>query len=86
MLQQAHADLDELDAAVRRIDDGTYGVCERCAAPDRPRRGSRPGRLLAAASGALRSGDPAGSGDEQAGAELGFLEIDELAVAFGPPT
>jgi hypothetical protein len=29
--------------------------------------------------------DVAGSGDEQAGAKLCCVEIDEAAVAFGPP-
>ena len=38
VLRQATADLDELDAAVRRVDDGTYGVCERCGRPIAPAR------------------------------------------------
>ena len=38
VLRQATADLDELDAAVRRVDEGTYGVCERCGLPIAPAR------------------------------------------------
>lgn len=38
VLKQATADLDELDAAVRRVDEGTYGVCERCGLPIAPAR------------------------------------------------
>lgn len=32
------AQLREIDAALRRIDDGSYGDCERCDAPINPRR------------------------------------------------
>ena len=32
------AQLREIDAAMRRIDDGNYGDCERCEAPINPRR------------------------------------------------
>jgi DnaK suppressor protein len=38
LLKQATADLDELDEAVRRVDEGTYGVCERCGRPIAPAR------------------------------------------------
>jgi len=38
VLRQATADLDELDAAVRRVDEGTYGACERCRRPIAPAR------------------------------------------------
>jgi RNA polymerase-binding transcription factor DksA len=30
LVQQAHLHLAEIDAAVERLDAGTYGVCERC--------------------------------------------------------
>ena len=30
---QAERHLVELDAALARVEDGTYGVCERCGAP-----------------------------------------------------
>jgi DnaK suppressor protein len=30
--------LREIDAALRRIDDGSYGDCERCEEPINPRR------------------------------------------------
>ncbi len=33
MLKQAHADLDDLDRAARRIATGAYGSCERCGGP-----------------------------------------------------
>ncbi|MFL5955150.1 MAG: TraR/DksA family transcriptional regulator [Gaiellaceae bacterium] len=29
----AHQTLDEIDAALKRIDDGTYGICEVCGKP-----------------------------------------------------
>ena len=32
------AQLREIDAALRRIDDGSYGDCERCEEPINPRR------------------------------------------------
>ena len=33
VLDQARRHLDELDEALARLDDGTYGVCVRCGAP-----------------------------------------------------
>jgi len=30
LVQQAEAHLDEIDAALARLDDGTYGVCAVC--------------------------------------------------------
>ncbi|MFG2828279.1 TraR/DksA family transcriptional regulator [Streptomyces sp. NPDC048434] len=33
VLKQAHADLDDLDRAARRIAAGTYSTCERCGGP-----------------------------------------------------
>lgn len=30
LLEDARRDLEELDAAERRLDAGTYGVCEKC--------------------------------------------------------
>ncbi|QYJ03248.1 TraR/DksA family transcriptional regulator [Nocardioides panacisoli] len=30
VIEQTRRHLDELDAAVARVDAGTYGVCERC--------------------------------------------------------
>jgi RNA polymerase-binding transcription factor len=33
MLEQARLDLGKLDRAERRIEDGTYGTCERCRKP-----------------------------------------------------
>lgn len=33
LVQQAEAHLDEIDAALARIDDGTYGVCAVCGQP-----------------------------------------------------
>ncbi|KQY59563.1 DNA-binding protein [Aeromicrobium sp. Root495] len=32
LVQQARRHLAELDAAVERLESGTYGVCERCGA------------------------------------------------------
>jgi DnaK suppressor protein len=36
--QRRAAQLREIDAALRRIDDGRYGDCERCEEPINPRR------------------------------------------------
>jgi DnaK suppressor protein len=33
ILQQATGDLAEVDAALERVADGTYGVCDRCGQP-----------------------------------------------------
>ncbi|EYR65183.1 hypothetical protein N866_05895 [Actinotalea ferrariae CF5-4] len=33
LARQAAAELAEVDAAEARLDDGTYGTCERCGAP-----------------------------------------------------
>jgi RNA polymerase-binding transcription factor DksA len=33
LVQQAEAHLDEVDAALLRIEDGTYGVCAVCGRP-----------------------------------------------------
>ncbi|MHB8506930.1 MAG: TraR/DksA family transcriptional regulator [Acidimicrobiales bacterium] len=41
-LDEAEADLEDLDVALRRLEDGTYGLCELCGdalpAPDLERR------------------------------------------------
>jgi RNA polymerase-binding transcription factor DksA len=33
LTRQAEAHLVELDAALARVEDGTYGTCERCGSP-----------------------------------------------------
>jgi len=33
LMRQSQAHLAEVDAALARVDDGTYGVCERCGRP-----------------------------------------------------
>jgi RNA polymerase-binding transcription factor DksA len=33
LLDQLTADLEGIDAALRRVDEGTYGTCEVCGAP-----------------------------------------------------
>ncbi len=38
VLRQANADLMEIDTALRRLEDGSYGVCERCGLPIAPAR------------------------------------------------
>ena len=38
VLKQATSDLTELDAALARVEGGTYGVCERCGLPIAPAR------------------------------------------------
>ena len=38
VLRQANADLVEIDTAIHRLEDGSYGVCERCGLPIAPAR------------------------------------------------
>lgn len=38
LVRQAREHLAEIDRAVARIEDGTYGLCERCAQPIPPAR------------------------------------------------
>jgi DnaK suppressor protein len=33
VLGEAEGTLDEVDAALGRLSDGTYGLCEQCGAP-----------------------------------------------------
>lgn len=43
LLDQARAELDDLDAAEQRLNDGTYGSCLRCGRPiARERLAARP--------------------------------------------
>jgi len=36
LLAQLAAELDEVEAALRRLDEGTYGRCEACGGPVPP--------------------------------------------------
>ncbi|WP_427892889.1 TraR/DksA family transcriptional regulator [Kribbella sp. GL6] len=38
LVEQAQRQLTEIDAALDRVADGTYGVCERCGRPIAPAR------------------------------------------------
>ncbi|UDY24989.1 TraR/DksA family transcriptional regulator [Nocardioides sp. Kera G14] len=38
LVAQARTQIEELDAALSRVDAGTYGVCERCGRPIDPAR------------------------------------------------
>ncbi len=38
LLGQARGQLDSIDAALRRLDEGRYGRCERCGQPIAPER------------------------------------------------
>ena len=38
LARQARDHLAEVDAALQRLDEGTYGVCERCGRPIAPGR------------------------------------------------
>ncbi len=43
LIRQAERHLDEIDAALARVEDGSYGVCEVCGAPiPEPRLRARP--------------------------------------------
>jgi len=38
LLEQLEAEIGDLDAALRKIDDGTYGICEVCGKEIEPER------------------------------------------------
>ncbi len=38
LVRQARGRLEEIDAALERVADGTYGVCSRCGRPVAPER------------------------------------------------
>ena len=38
ILEAAQRELDDLDTAIRRLEAGTYGVCQRCGRPIAPAR------------------------------------------------
>ncbi|MGH8999945.1 MAG: TraR/DksA C4-type zinc finger protein [Acidimicrobiia bacterium] len=38
LLEQLEAEIDELDRALRKLDEGTYGTCEACGKPIPPER------------------------------------------------
>jgi RNA polymerase-binding transcription factor DksA len=38
LLEQLEAELDELDRALRKLDEGTYGICEACGEAIPPER------------------------------------------------
>jgi RNA polymerase-binding transcription factor DksA len=38
LLEQLEAEIEDLDAALRKVDEGTYGICEICGKPIEPER------------------------------------------------
>jgi RNA polymerase-binding transcription factor DksA len=38
LLEQLEAEIGDLDAALRKVDEGTYGICEVCGRPIEPER------------------------------------------------
>jgi YteA family regulatory protein len=38
LLQQLEAEIEDLDAALRKVDEGTYGICEVCGKEIDPER------------------------------------------------
>jgi RNA polymerase-binding transcription factor DksA len=38
LLEQLEAEIGDLDAALRKVDEGTYGICEICGRPIEPER------------------------------------------------
>ena len=38
ILEQVESELADVEHALKRLDDGTYGVCEVCGEPINPRR------------------------------------------------
>jgi DnaK suppressor protein len=59
LVRQARLHLDEIDAAVTRLDSGTYGVCERCGrAVGEDRLEARPVARTCIECAAGRTGPP----------------------------
>lgn len=55
LLRQARADLAAIGAALRRLDDGSYGVCEECGNPiGAGRLAARPAAVLCITCAARR--------------------------------
>ncbi len=56
VLQHAELELEELEAAVKRVDSGAYGNCEACGQPDQrgPAGGDPDGALLHRGPGEAR--------------------------------
>ncbi len=49
VLEQVRGDLDDVDVALRHLDDGTYGRCEACGEPiEEDRLATRPATRLCA--------------------------------------
>ena len=38
LLEQLEAEIGDLDAALRKVEEGTYGICEICSSPIAPDR------------------------------------------------
>ena len=38
ILEEVEAELHDIERALRRLDDGTYGICEHCSTPIDPER------------------------------------------------
>ena len=67
-LDQVRSDLDDVDAALRRLEEGTYGRCEACGGPI----GEERLEALPAARYCLRH-QPLAGGTAPSGGELGQL-------------
>jgi DnaK suppressor protein len=60
LIEQAREQLRQVEAALRRLDAGTYGICGRCGEPIAPQRlAARPTAALCIECAQQRSGGPA---------------------------
>ncbi len=67
LLRQAHDQLDSVDAALRRLDEGGYGRCERCGRPIAPERlAARPSATRCVSCAGKRQRPGSGSAPEAA--------------------
>ena len=56
LIDQAREQLAEIGGALKRIENGTYGICERCGGPISPERlAARPAAVRCIACAATRS-------------------------------
>jgi DnaK suppressor protein len=87
LIDQAEQQLAEIGSAIQRIENGTYGICERCGRPIGPERlAARPTAVRCIACAARRGLSAAsGAGRRQAGTPRGSPWGPWLARPFSAP-
>jgi RNA polymerase-binding transcription factor DksA len=82
----ARAAMDEIDDALSRIDDGSYGVCQSCERPIPPERlETMPSARFCPACPAPRCDLPAGAGRDEAMAAASTSRSSERPPVCSPP-